>query len=127
MASAVQRAKNVSASELTAIIGVSLLETLFIPKTSMNSLYIQNDREERSQVEKSEARQYLQPARYYASYNRGVMPILPANTVPNIGILLTYYCRGILWKYWWNSKVGISLTVGTLLVYYGRSTNYYYW
>ena len=45
------------------------------------------------QVEKSEARQYLQLAQYFASCNRGVMPVLPVNTVPNIGIVLAYYWR----------------------------------
>ena len=43
------------------------------------------------QVENSEARQYLQLAQYCASCNRGVMPVLPFNTVPNIGIVLAYY------------------------------------
>ena len=47
----------------------------------------------RSQVEKSEARRYLQLAQYCASYNRGVMPVLPVNTVPYIGVLLAYYWR----------------------------------
>ena len=47
-------------------------------------------------MEKSEVRQYLQLAQYYASCNRGVMPVLLVNTVPNIGILLSYYwCRTI--------------------------------
>ena len=50
-----------------------------------------------SQVEKSEARKFLQPAQYCASCIRGVMPVLPVDTVPNIGILLVYYWRGILW------------------------------
>ena len=36
-------------------------------------------------------RQFLQPVQYCASFNRGVMPVLPVNTVPNIGILLAYY------------------------------------
>ena len=44
-----------------------------------------------NQVEKSEARQYLQLAQYCAKCNREVMPVLPVNTVPNIGILLAYY------------------------------------
>ena len=47
-----------------------------------------------TQVEKSEASQFLQPARYSASCNRGVTPVLPINTMPNIGILLAYYCQG---------------------------------
>ena len=51
-----------------------------------------------SQVEKSEARQYLQPARYCASCNRGVMPVLPGSTVPNIGILLARYSLVVLVK-----------------------------
>ena len=51
------------------------------------------------------------------------MPVLPVNTVQKIGIVLAYYWGGILWQYWWNSEVGVSLTVGTLLVYYGRSTS----
>ena len=34
---------------------------------------------------------YLQVAQYCASCNREVMPVLPVNTVPNIGILLAYY------------------------------------
>ena len=46
-----------------------------------------------TQVEKSEARQFLQPAQYCASCNRRVMPVLPVNTVPNIGIILAYYWR----------------------------------
>ena len=79
-----------------------------------------------TQVEKSEARQYLQLAQYCASCNWGVIPVLAVNTLPNIGVLLAYYWRGILWQYWWNSEVGVSLTVGTLLVYCGRSTDYYY-
>ena len=45
----------------------------------------------RTQVEKSEARQFLQPAQYCASCDRGVMPMLLVNTEPNIGILLAYY------------------------------------
>ena len=44
--------------------------------------------------------------------------VLYVNTVPDIDILLVQYWRGILWQYWWNSDVGISLTVSTLLVYY---------
>ena len=44
-----------------------------------------------SQVKKLEARQVLQPVQYCASCNRGVMSVLPVNTVPNIGILLAYY------------------------------------
>ena len=76
----------------------------------------------KSQVENSEARQFLQPAQYCYSCNRGVMPVLPVNTVPNVGSW-----RSIPWQYWWNSEVGISLTVGILLVYYGRSTDYFYW
>ena len=71
----------------------------------------------------SESRQYLRLAQYCASSNRGVMPVLPVNTVSNIGIVLTYYWRGIFWQYWWDSKVGVSLTVVTLPVYYGRQ----YW
>ena len=47
-------------------------------------------------MEKSEARQYLQLVQYCAKCNRGVMPVPPVNTVPNIGILLAYYwCRTI--------------------------------
>ena len=72
-----------------------------------------------SQMEKSEARQYLQLAQYYASFNRGAMPVLPVNTVPNIGMVLAYYWHGIFWQYWWNSEVGVSLAVATLLVYHG--------
>ena len=33
------------------------------------------------------------PRQYCASCNKGVMPILPFNTVPNIGILLACYRR----------------------------------
>ena len=46
---------------------------------------------EPSQVEKSEARQYLQLAQYCDSCNGGVMTVLPVNTVPNICIVLAYY------------------------------------
>ena len=47
-----------------------------------------------TQVEKLEARQYLQLAQYCASFNRGVTPVLPVNTVPKIGIVLAYFwCR----------------------------------
>ena len=46
-----------------------------------------------TQVEKSEAKQYLQLVQYCASCNRGVMPVLPVNTVPNIGIVQAYYWR----------------------------------
>ena len=52
-----------------------------------------SDNYARSQVEKSEPRQYLQLVQYCASCNRGVMPVLPVNTVPNIGIVLAYYWR----------------------------------
>ena len=45
------------------------------------------------QVENSEARQYLQLAQYCASCNQGVIPVLPVNTVLNIGIVLAYYWR----------------------------------
>ena len=64
-----------------------------------------------SQVEKSETRQFLQPAQYCASCNQGVMPVLPANTKPKIGAVLAQY----------------SLEALVKLVYYGRSTDYYYW
>ena len=46
-----------------------------------------------TQVENSEARQYLQLAQYCASCNRGVIPVLSVNTMPNIGIVLAYYWR----------------------------------
>ena len=48
-----------------------------------------------TQVEKSEARQFLQPAQYCASSNRGVMPVLPLNTDK----LLTYYFHNLLLIY----------------------------
>ena len=47
-------------------------------------------------MEKSEDRQFLQLAHYY----EGVMPVLPVNTVPNIGLLLAQYWRGVFWQYW---------------------------
>ena len=40
-----------------------------------------------------EARQYSQLAQYCATCNRGVIPVLPVNTVTNIGIVLAYYWR----------------------------------
>ena len=46
------------------------------------------------QVEKSEAIQYLQLAQYCASCKRGVMPVLPVNTVLNIGILVLITITG---------------------------------
>ena len=52
-----------------------------------------------TQEEKSGARQYLQLAQYCASRNRGVMPVLPGNTVPNIGIVLAYYTGAVLARY----------------------------
>ena len=55
--------------------------------------------DEVSQVENSEDRDFLQPAQYCASCNQGVMPVLPVNTVLNIGILLSYYWRGNLCQY----------------------------
>ena len=44
-----------------------------------------------TRVEKSEARQFLQPAQYCASCTRGVMTVLSVNTMPNIRILLARY------------------------------------
>ena len=70
-------------------------------------------------MEKLKARQFVQLSQYYASCNRRVMPVLPVNTVPSIVILLA--------QYRWNSKVGMLLTVGTLLVYDRLSNDYYYW
>ena len=45
-------------------------------------------------MEKLEARQFLQPAQYCASCNKGVVPVLPVNTMPKIRILLACYWRG---------------------------------
>ena len=66
-------------------INTNLLLHLFRSKSQM--------RENDSQVEKSETRQFLQLAQYCASCNRGVRPVLTVNTVPNMGILLAYYWR----------------------------------
>ena len=68
------------------------------------------------QVANSEARQFLQPAQYYASCNRAVMPVLSVNTVPNIGILLAYYWRSTDYYYWQNTKIGAVPTFRTVLI-----------
>ena len=62
-----------------------------IAKLTLNDFQIYSI--QASQVEKSDARQYLHPAQYCASCNRGVILVLPVNTVPNIGILQDYYWR----------------------------------
>ena len=74
------------------------------------------------QVEKSEARQFLQLAQYYT---RTACQYC-AKHFRITGLLLTQYVRGIIWQYKWNSEVGISLTVGTQLVYYWCIIDYHY-